>query len=172
MVKLHEGDSVRFLEACAYGGAGVNIGDIGRVIEVTDYGYHVLVGESQYQNIRIIAFEQADQVLEYVEPETIVIFRYWKSEFIKGEVIALFPTVPSSVDNPNHCESYMHVGQHSGADPYYIINSSKPATPEQYNALKVELERLGYNLKIRSRCTYAMHQERRDNWDRMMGRVK
>jgi len=70
-----------------------------------------------------------------------VIFRYWK-----GETIALFPYEIN--DGEGNVMSYMHIGQHSGADYTHIIKHSKPATLEQYTDLYVELTGIGYNLKI------------------------
>jgi hypothetical protein len=69
-----------------------------------------------------------------------VVFRMWK-----GEVIALFPEIPS--DRMGYfCESYMHVGQHSGADYTGIIRLSRPATPAEYANLAKELTSIGYEL--------------------------
>ena len=73
---------------------------------------------------------------------TKVIFRYWMNG-----VIAIFPEIPGDL-SPQNCLSYQHIGQHSACDPSYIIKSSKPATETQYNNLKVELESLGYKLKV------------------------
>jgi hypothetical protein len=43
--------------------------------------------------------------------------------------------------------SYSHIGQHSACHIDYA-NECKEATPEQYKDLKIELEGLGYNLKV------------------------
>jgi len=77
-----------------------------------------------------------------------------------GNVFALFPEIPSD-RNGLLCTSYEHVGQHSGADYYGCIQRSKPAKPEEYDALRKELEGRGYALDIRQRATYAAHQNRR-----------
>ena len=73
-----------------------------------------------------------------------VVFRRWKN----GDVIALFPDI--SADNLNrYCESYEHVGQHSGADYKGVIKQTTPATENEYSSLLAELRRIGYdNLKI------------------------
>lgn len=63
-----------------------------------------------------------------------VIFR-----ILKGEVIAFFPTI----ENGSYIMSYMHVGQHSDADPT-LINELKPATKKQYKELYDELVSIGY----------------------------
>ena len=78
------------------------------------------------------------------QEKTPVVFRKWSD----GEIIALFPTIP---DTPQFCSSYMHVGQHSGAHYSGVIQSTEPATPQEYADLLAELESIGYNLDIRSR---------------------
>ena len=84
-----------------------------------------------------------------------VMFRMWDKE-----IIALFPEIAS--DNAGYfCESYMHVGQHSGADYGGIISRSRPATAVEYADLAKELKRIGYDLEIRNRCTSAMREARR-----------
>jgi hypothetical protein len=71
--------------------------------------------------------------------KTKVIFR----KFPDGEVIALFPEMPESY----LIMSYMHVGQHGTASKG-IVQSTKLASPEEYNDLFNELSGLGYNLEI------------------------
>ena len=88
--------------------------------------------------------------------KTKVIFRKWQN----GDIIALFPEDPSDVHG-RYCNSYMHVGQHGGAD-YGLINTTKPATPTEYKDLARELRQIGYKLDIRKRATYAMHEKRRE----------
>jgi len=73
---------------------------------------------------------------------TKVIFRYWMND-----VVAIFPEIPGDL-NPQNCLSYQHIGQHCTCNPFYIITSSKPATEIQYQDLKIELESLGYKLKV------------------------
>ena len=77
--------------------------------------------------------------------KTKVIFRQFKT----GEIIALFPALPGTND-PNTCESYMHVGQHSSADTD-LVQSTKPAKKEKYQSLKRELESIGYKLEAKKR---------------------
>lgn len=87
-----------------------------------------------------------------------VIFRVWKDE--PKSVIAFFPTVPTDV-NGYHCESYEHVGQHSGADYDACISHTRPATEAEYYPLLEELARIGYrNLRVVRRQTYEMMQTR------------
>lgn len=72
---------------------------------------------------------------------TKVIFRKFPED---GSIIALFPELPGTSD-PNSCMSYMHVGQHSPAQPRRL---GIPATPQEYGPLKAELESLGYVLEV------------------------
>jgi hypothetical protein len=81
---------------------------------------------------------------------TPVIFRKWKDT---GDILALFP-YDLGTDSPYTCSSYEHVGQHGAADPRGCIQQTKPAKPEEYAALKAELESLGYKLKPMSRLQY------------------
>lgn len=75
---------------------------------------------------------------------TEVVFRKYKD----GQVIALFPY---NVENyKGDIVSFMHVGQHSGADYNHVVNKTKLITnPEEYKELKHELENdMGYDLKV------------------------
>jgi len=87
--------------------------------------------------------------------KTKVIFRM----FGDGQIIALFPEI--AADHIGYfCQSYMHVGQHSAANPQ-IVNDTKPATPIEYAVLQDELERVvGYDLKIIKRFRYVHQLER------------
>ena len=76
---------------------------------------------------------------------TLTIFR----KFFNGEIIALFPELDEN--SPYYCMSYMHIGQHSGADYHGVIQITTKATPKEYESLKTELESIGYNLKIRQK---------------------
>ena len=83
--------------------------------------------------------------------KTKVVFRVWKGTSgsgFKDQVIALFP----GIDEGNgFCSSYEHVGQHGGADYQSVIRRTRPAAPFEIELLKQELEKIGYNLSIRSR---------------------
>ena len=81
---------------------------------------------------------------------TQVSFRMWK-----GQVIALFPY--EIADNRGSIQSYMRLGQHSAADYHHIVANSRPATPIERNALKEELESIGYNLQIISRYSHQKY---------------
>ena len=93
------------------------------------------------------------------EPVTPVIFRVFPKKE-GGDVIALFPTLPGSHEWWT-CSSYMHVGQHGAADCRGLIDSTRPATPEQYATLKRELESIGYKLKVCHRVTSDMESKRK-----------
>jgi len=79
---------------------------------------------------------------------TKVIFRKWKGEN-SGDIIALFPEVD---EGSGFCGSYMHVGQHSGANYAGCIAATVPTKKEEYEDLEKELTSIGYNLKIRKRA--------------------
>lgn len=69
-----------------------------------------------------------------------------------GEVIALFPQIAANVGGWL-CQSYMHIGQHGGADPLIVCNQTRLAEPKEYKELFAELEQIGYNPVIRKRFT-------------------
>ena len=76
--------------------------------------------------------------------KTKVIFRTFKD----GEVIAIFPE-ENGTNAPWTCSSYMHIGQHSSCNPCALIKDTRLSTPEEYNDLKNELEKIvGYNLEV------------------------
>lgn len=87
------------------------------------------------------------------EAETPVLFRKWSD----GDVVALFPTIPGTVNDPGSCSSYQHVGQHGAAALCGLIANTKPASEADYTDLKKELESApyGYRLKV-----YAHNQRR------------
>lgn len=88
---------------------------------------------------------------------TKVIFRYFQ-----GEVIALFPEEPAAIGGYT-CSCYGY-GGHGSADPFYVMASSRPATPDEYASMKRELESepYRYNLAVRKRHTKFM----RANWQK------
>ena len=87
-----------------------------------------------------------------------VVFRKWKDT---GDVIALFPEVPSDI-NGSYCDSYMHVGQHGGADYCGVIGQTVPAAPCECAALSVELNRIGYRLRPLKRASWRLHERRHE----------
>lgn len=78
---------------------------------------------------------------------TPVVFRTFRSG---GEVIALFPYEPGTMD-PGTMMSYQHIGQHGPADMGLTAVHTRPSTPDEIRPLKNELERIGYKLKILKR---------------------
>lgn len=94
---------------------------------------------------------------------TLVIFRKWHT----GGIIALFPLIPS--DNYGLvCLSYESIGQHGGASPGIVHGDfTVPATPSEYADLKVELERIGYTLKVGKRIPSNAFEVRRNEVLRM-----
>lgn len=90
------------------------------------------------------------------EPIVAVLFRKWpKSE--GGDVIAIFPEIVA--DSRGNVDSYMHIGQHNGAD-LGIVYHTKAATPEEYTALKNELESYPYyyHLRVVKRVSRKMRE--------------
>lgn len=81
-----------------------------------------------------------------------VIFRKFldhKDEDFGDGIIALFPDLPEY--RPDMCQSYMHIGQHGAASLRLIggePRTTRPATPEEYAALKRELEAAPYSYKL------------------------
>lgn len=80
---------------------------------------------------------------------TDVVFRKWKdhkeSDFGDG-VVALFPGIDAG---SGLVSSFMHVGQHGGADYTGVISRTRPATEEEYAALMRELQTAPYDYKLR-----------------------
>ena len=86
-------------------------------------------------------------------PPVVVIFRMWRAH--PRTVIALFPAKASDQAG-TLCTSYEHVGQHGGANYATVIGRTRPATPDEYAALKRELEAqpYGYRLIVRKRAPH------------------
>jgi hypothetical protein len=76
---------------------------------------------------------------------TAVLFRVWPAKQ-GGGVIALFPLID---EGRGLCSSFEHVGQHGGADLIGVIHATRRARPEEYAALKRELERAPYEYKLK-----------------------
>lgn len=86
-----------------------------------------------------------DRFIEFVRPVP-VMFRVSRND--SSDVYALFPDQAGTVGDPGSCTCYQHVGQHSAADYRGCINSSRPATPDEYLSLKKELERAPYHYRL------------------------
>lgn len=108
--------------------------------------------------------DDAGTVTVTVQPDespTLVIFRRFPTSQ-GGEIIALFPELPGT-NSPATCSSYMHTGQH-GAATSDLVRSTRPASPEEFAALKCELESLTptpYTLKTVKRFTRAHYETRK-----------
>lgn len=76
-------------------------------------------------------------------------------------ITAVFPTLPGSVGQDD-MTCYAHIGQHSACSRDWL-RTTRPAKPEEYAALKRELESApyGYRLKVCKRITRAMDDARR-----------
>ena len=106
-----------------------------------------------------------------MESITKVIFRTWKDT---GEIIALFPEIPSSTVSHDLCESYMH-GQHGCVNPYLMLDRKNtiPVTDEaKKNELREELEKIGYRLQEMQHISHVMHRKRREAWEEMEQKAK
>ena len=85
---------------------------------------------------------------------TKTIFRVFKW----GGIIALFPEEIGTND-PETCLSYMHNGQHGSAS-VRLVEKTKPANIHQIDALKEELESIGYTVRVVKRFTRKDYQAR------------
>lgn len=94
--------------------------------------------------------------------KTKVLFRKSKD----GEVIAVFPETPATMD-PRECVLYSRAGQH-GACKIAYARIARPAKAKEAEALKRELERLGYTLRVISRFHPAHEARRRANLSAML----
>lgn len=91
-------------------------------------------------------------------PITAVVFRKWKDN---GQIIALFPELPSDLQGW-YCDSYMHIGQHGGADYYGVVQYTTLASRTESASLARELRRIGYRLKPMHRASRHQHDRRRE----------
>lgn len=113
-----------------------------------------------------------------MDAKTVVVFRAYKdSEFwVAGSkspvIIALFPYMPRT-NSPNTCLCYEQHGQHLNCDPLSIISRTKLATPEQYAALKHELESppFEYNFVVKKRIPADAYLQRRAALNEMNGKA-
>jgi hypothetical protein len=96
----------------------------------------------------LCSYQLKIEIMEKDLEITEVIFRKFKN----GEIIALFPH-EVWVTNGN-VTSYMHVGQHGGADYTHVLSKTKLATPTEALPLYTELESIGYNLMVIKKRNY------------------
>ena len=87
--------------------------------------------------------------------KTDIVFRVDTSKDFKGTVFALFPH--EVWDFKGNVTTYQHVGQHSGADYKYCIQTSRLATENEYNDLKKEMESLGYDINVVTKQNYKLY---------------
>jgi hypothetical protein len=96
-----------------------------------------------------------------------VIFRMFNEPgaYPERDCIALFPTICDDYTGIT-CTSYIHIGQHSSADPDGLIRGTnprtRPATKAEYKELALELQSRGYRYKIYKRLQrkwYSMRVE-------------
>lgn len=78
-------------------------------------------------------------------------------KFKDGQIIALMPH--EVCDLKGNVTSYMHVGQHSGADYKGMLAITKRATPTEYEPLLNELESIGYRIKLVQKQFYKKYLE-------------
>ena len=73
-----------------------------------------------------------------------VVFR----KFNDGEIIALFPQFTNKYNYK--IDSYMHIGQHGEVDHHAILEQTKLATEEEYQALLNEIKSIyrDYDIKV------------------------
>lgn len=71
----------------------------------------------------------------------VVVFRIDR----EGDLFALFPELD---EGNGRCACYVSVGGHTAAPYGASVNASRPARPEEYAAMKTELERAPYNYKL------------------------
>lgn len=91
--------------------------------------------------------------------KTIAIFRAEKSGAYKGTVTAVFPEIAGTYDWHATMACYEHVGQHSTCTVGWY-QTTRAAKPHEYEALRQELESIGYNLDIRRRMPANMREAR------------
>lgn len=93
--------------------------------------------------------------------ENDVTFRVWKSGIHSGDVTALWPAISAGWARGQYCQSYAHIGQHGAADYSYVVNLTRPATPDEYADLLAELNDKGYeDIYVIHRATYQHHRHR------------
>jgi hypothetical protein len=92
-----------------------------------------------------VELEHGDCMVGAIQDAETVIFRKYK----EGDVIAVMPNMKEEGYKVN---CYMHIGQHGACDRG-ILWTTKPAKPEEYKSLLLELESepFNYRFKIRRR---------------------
>ena len=119
--------------------------------------------EQQIETARV-PLQKARAIQEILKVEsakvletTKVIFRKYNAS--DGEVIALFPEIPATLNYPYEIESYMHIGQHGAAHYSIVVSQTKPAKSADYADLLEELKNIGYqNIQIFQKETPSMRK--------------
>lgn len=70
---------------------------------------------------------------------TRVIYR----KYAEGDIVAVFPDEPGTTD-PSTCLTYQSIGQHCSAGAALVMAHTKPAAPDEYWRLELELVNQGY----------------------------
>ena len=81
-----------------------------------------------------------------------VLFRYDTTKGFEGTIFAVFPY--DVVDHSGNVTVYQHIGQHSAGDYNLCLQTSRPATPAEYDDLKKELESIGYEVNVIKKRNY------------------
>lgn len=90
--------------------------------------------------------------MENEEPITPVLFRRPRSKrlFENDGVTAVFPTEKLLDGQPDAVTCYAHVGQHGQCSLRLMTGMQyRPASPEEYEGLKKELESEPYNYRLK-----------------------
>lgn len=91
---------------------------------------------------------------------TPVIFRADRSGDFKGNVTAVFPTLPADIRG-DQMTCYAHIGQHSGCSAEWY-QTTRAAKPDEYRDLLKELQAIGYDdLQIVRRISRTMQTKRK-----------
>jgi hypothetical protein len=106
---------------------------------------------------------------DYDSERTPVLFRVAKSGDYKNVVDAFFPT-HTGTNDPWVCGVYAHSGQHGTTSKHYY-ETTRPATPDEIEPLRKELESIGYKLEICKRWTQRFDDVRFATLNRKVGEV-
>ena len=103
--------------------------------------------------------------------DTPVVFRKPRAKSLAHEITAVFPCEPAG-NTGYDCTCYAHVGQHGGCSMTWY-HGTRAAKPEEYAALKAEVEGApyGYRLRVYSRIQPWMRAARFAEARRLRERV-
>lgn len=65
-----------------------------------------------------------------------------------GDIVAVMPGLAGTVNRPDTCSCYAHMGQHSAGNIDYFVNHCSRAHPDWYADLLKELVRIGYDVTV------------------------